>query len=276
MAADRPEPPAASQPPAAEPAVPTDRPEPSPAGPAVMADRPEPSTAGPPEPSMPAGRAEPLVTTESSEAAESSAPAASRALPDDWSRWRDEVDLAGYDERWRRLAEAGHNPHGEADLVSSYRPASVLDAGCGTGRVAIELARRGVRVLGVDADPDMIAAARAKAPELTWLCADLADLAGLAVAERFDVVVLAGNVVPYVAAGQRAAAVAACAGLLAEGGRLIAGFTLRPGWPTVAEYAGWCAAAGLLAEANYATWDGAPFRDVTDGGDYLVAVHRAS
>jgi SAM-dependent methyltransferase len=134
--------------------------------------------------------------------------------------------------------------------------------------VAVELARRGVRVLGVDADPDMIDAARAKAPELAWLCA---DLAGMAPTERFDVVVLAGNVVPYVAAEHRAAAVAACARALAADGRLVAGFTLRPGWPTPAEYDGWCTAAGLVAEASYASWDGAPF---ADGGDYLVAVHR--
>jgi SAM-dependent methyltransferase len=179
------------------------------------------------------------------------------------------VDLAGYDDRWRRMAEAGENPHGEADLVSAYRPASVLDAGCGTGRVAIELARRGIRVLGVDADPDMITAARAKAPELAWR---QVDLAGLALDERFDVVVLAGNVVPYVAASRRAAAIAACAGVLTGGGRLVAGFTLRPGWPSPAEYDSWCAAVGLVAEASYATWDGAPF---ADSGDYLVAVHRA-
>jgi 2-polyprenyl-3-methyl-5-hydroxy-6-metoxy-1,4-benzoquinol methylase len=87
-------------------------------------------------------------------------------LPDDWRSWRAQEDLARYDERFRRLAESGGNPHGEADLVASYKPATVLDAGCGTGRVAIELARRGIAVLGVDADPDMIAAARSKAPEL--------------------------------------------------------------------------------------------------------------
>ena len=194
-------------------------------------------------------------------------------LPDDWARWREQVDLTGYDERWRRMAEAGHNPHGEADLVWSYHPASVLDAGCGTGRVAVELARRGARVLGVDADPDMIAAARAKAPELRWLCA---DLAGLEVPDgaRFDVVVLAGNVIPYVAPASRAAAVAGCASALAAGGRLVAGFSLRPGWPSAADHDRWCADAGLVAEARHASWDGAPFVDPSDGGDYLVSVHR--
>lgn len=188
-------------------------------------------------------------------------------LPRDWGSWRQQLDVSGYDERWRRMAAAGHNPHGEADFVCRYRPRTMLDAGCGTGRVAIELARRGVRVHGVDADPDMIAAARVKAPELDWTCADLAEFVA---ADRFDLVVLAGNVVPYVAAGSRAAAVAACAGAVLPGGRVVAGFTLRPGWPSARDYQGWCADAGLVAEDRFATWDGDPYQ----GGDYLVAVHR--
>lgn len=188
-------------------------------------------------------------------------------LPDDWDRWRRQVDLDAYDDRWGRLAAAGVNPHGEADLLSTYRPRTVLDGGCGTGRLGIELARRGVTVLGVDADPDMIAAARLKAPELEWLARDLAELDR---PERFDVVALAGNVVPYVVASRRAAAVAACARHLAPGGRLVAGFALQPGWPSLADYDGWCAAAGLVAEDRWATWDRAAY----DGGDYVVSVHR--
>jgi SAM-dependent methyltransferase len=231
-------------------------------------------------------------------------------LPADWDSWRDQVALTGYDERWRRMAEAGVNPHGEADLVSWYRPSSVLDGGCGTGRVAIELARRGVRVLGVDADPDMISAARAKAPSLRWRLADLTELDAVLAAEpdavaaepdavaakpgaakpgaapptetdelaaetdtgpdRFDVVVLAGNVVPYIAAEYRPAAVAACARALSARGRLIAGFSLRAGWPSVDDYDRWCLDAGLVAEDRFASWD----RDPYAGGDYLVAVHR--
>ena len=185
-------------------------------------------------------------------------------LPDDWSRWRDQVDLDSYDARWARMAEAGENPHGEADLVGRYGPSSVLDGGCGTGRVGIELARRGIAVLGVDADPDMIAAARAKAPELEWVAVDLADLDR---PEHFDVVVLAGNVVPYVAVERRPAAVAACARHLAPGGRLIAGFQLQDGWPTLADYDGWC--EGLECEDRWSTWDGEPYA----GGPYAVSVH---
>ncbi|WP_300007572.1 class I SAM-dependent methyltransferase [Pseudonocardia sp.] len=182
------------------------------------------------------------------------------SLPADWERWRDQVDLDAYDERWAQLAQ----PHGEADLVMTYAPAAVLDGGCGTGRVGIELARRGVTVIGVDPDPDMIAAARTKAPTLEWLLLDLADLDR---PERFDLAVLAGNVVPY--AQRRAEVVAACARHLTPGGRLVAGFQLQDGWPTLAEYDAWCAATGLEPEDRWSTWD----RDPYTGGDYAVSAH---
>lgn len=167
------------------------------------------------------------------------------------------------------MVAVGENPHGEADLIACYRPESVLDGGCGTGRVGIELARRGISVLGVDVDEDMVAAARAKAPDLEWL---VCDLAALARPERFDLVALAGNVIPYVADGDRAAAVEACARHLRPGGRLIAGFRLQDGWPTLADYDGWCTAVGLDIEDRFATWDREPYT----GGNYAVSVHQLS
>lgn len=191
-------------------------------------------------------------------------------LPQDWSRWRERASLADYDQRWRRMAEAGANPHGEVDLVCTYQPRAVLDGGCGTGRVAIELARRGVRVVGTDLDQTMLARARAKADQLTWVPADLGELD---LPDRFDVVVLAGNVIPYVEAGRRAAAVLACARHLVPGGRLIAGFQLQPGWPTLADYDQWCERAGLAPENRWSTWDREPFRA---GGSYAVSVHRSA
>ena len=70
------------------------------------------------------------------------------------SRWSERTDVprgASYDERWRELEAKGVSIHGEADLVAWLAPGgSVLDAGCGTGRVAIELARRGHEIVGVD------------------------------------------------------------------------------------------------------------------------------
>lgn len=52
------------------------------------------------------------------------------------------------------------------DLVLAGRgPLEVIDLGCGTGFLALELAQRGHRVTGVDFAPAMIAAARRKAAE---------------------------------------------------------------------------------------------------------------
>ena len=196
-------------------------------------------------------------------------------LPADWESWKSRVDLDAYDARWAAMAEAGHDPHGEAGLVQALLTeaavstdgpaATVLDGGCGTGRVAIELDRRGIGVTGVDPDPDMIAAARAKAPGLRW---ETSGLEHLDLPDRFGLVVLAGNVIPY--ATDRSGVVAGCARHLRPGGLLLAGFTLQPGWPTPGDYDGWCAAAGLVPEQRWATWD----RDPYTGGDYLVALHR--
>jgi SAM-dependent methyltransferase len=146
-------------------------------------------------------------------------------------------------------------------------PKTVLDAGCGTGRVAIELARRGVDVVGVDPDASMISTARRLAPELTWVRADMSDVQ---LDRRFDVVVMAGNVPLFTPPGTQAALVAGCARHLRPGGRLVCGFQLNRDYG-VAEYDEHCRAAGLELVERWATWDRAPF----DGGDYAVSVHHS-
>lgn len=191
---------------------------------------------------------------------------------------------AAYDERFDRLAASGLNVHGEADLVSVLLeggPAQVLDAGCGTGRVAIELSRRGFEVVGVDLDPHMLAAARAKAPELRWVEADLAA-PGFDLGRRFDLVVAAGNVMIFLAPGTEAVAVANLARHLVPGGLLVAGFQLgekgqkgqkgRLALAGADGYDAMCADAGLSLAHRWATWERGPWGD---GGDYAVSAHRA-
>lgn len=51
-------------------------------------------------------------------------------------------------------------PHALIDDLVALRPVSVLDVACGTGKVAVELARRGMRVLGVEIDERMADLAR--------------------------------------------------------------------------------------------------------------------
>jgi SAM-dependent methyltransferase len=187
-------------------------------------------------------------------------------------RWR-ESDVprgAAYDRRFEQLEASGADVHGEAALVDAYGPGSVLDAGCGTGRVAIELARRGHPVVGVDVDPAMLESARAKAPALEWIEGDLTNGA-LDVGRTFDVVVLAGNVLIFVPPGSEGQVIANAARWLAPGGRLVAGYSLRPGGLDTARHDAFAAAAGLELEDRWSSWDRRPYGD---GDDYAVAVHR--
>jgi len=172
-----------------------------------------------------------------------------------------------YDQRWAEIAAEGKDVHGEADFVQRLAPRSVLDAGCGTGRVAIELARRGADVVGVDIDASMLEVARAKQPDLAWVQADLADVA---LGRTFEVVVLAGNVMIFLTPGTEGPVVANLARHLGPGGALVAGFSLDAGRLDLVAYDGHADAAGLLLAERWATWERRPF----DGGNYAVSVHR--
>ena len=84
----------------------------------------------------------------------------------------------------------------------------------------------GLPVVGVDNDPSMLATARAKAPELEWVEADLDGLDTDSATGGFDAVVAAGNVMIFLAHGSEARVVASLARHLEPGGLLIAGFQL--------------------------------------------------
>ena len=181
-------------------------------------------------------------------------------------------DGRAYQAKFDQLAEEGVDVHGEARLILSLlegapQPPSVLDAGCGTGRVATELARRGVEVVGVDVDASMIGEARRRQPALEWLHADLASLS---LGRRFSVVALAGNVPLFCPPADRRALVASCAAHLAGGGIMVAGFQLD-GRYSLEEWDEACADAGLVLTERWATWDRTPW---TPGADYAVSVHR--
>lgn len=94
---------------------------------------------------------------------------------------------------WQRFFDAhaenydqnGFTKHTEAevDFLLSLYPilpgARILDVGCGTGRHAIALARRGYRVCGLDISEGMLSVARGKAQaagiDVTWVHGDATD-----------------------------------------------------------------------------------------------------
>ncbi|MGQ4363288.1 class I SAM-dependent methyltransferase [Streptomyces sp. SAS_272] len=184
-----------------------------------------------------------------------------------------------YARRFARLAESGQDVHGEAAFCDALlQPAArVLDAGCGTGRIAIRLSRLGHRCTGVDVDVSMLAVARRDAPEQEWLHGDLAYLDGLGLEAGFDLALAAGNVIPLLAPGTEPAVVRQLAAVLRSGGLLITGMGLDAEHlplpePTVTleEFDDWCAQAGLTLRQRFATWSGDPYRP---GGGYAVSVH---
>ena len=79
---------------------------------------------------------------------------------------------------------------GEADIVHAAVPrgASILELGCGTGRILRPLAALGHPVTGVDDSPDMLA----RSPDLPTVCS---AIEALRLDRRFDVVLLASTMI---------------------------------------------------------------------------------
>ncbi len=109
----------------------------------------------------------------------------------------------------RLLRAHGHNPH------------SLLELGAGTGRLAVELARDGLRVLGIDASTDMVERAKERRRQLDvgGISFVAADATRFRAEQRFDGVIACFHVLNYMATPQMlAAAFSTAAAHLEPGG----------------------------------------------------------
>ncbi|WP_374157709.1 class I SAM-dependent methyltransferase [Mycobacterium sp. G7A2] len=179
---------------------------------------------------------------------------------------------AWYIERFRAMARAGDDLGGEARFVDAMAPrgAHILDAGCGPGRVGGYLAAAGHRVVGVDVDPALIAAAEQDHPGPRWLVGDLAelDLPARGVGEPFDVIVSAGNVMTFLAPSTRVPVLFRLRSHLRADGRLVIGFGAGRDYE-FGQFLADAVTAGLAAELLLSAWDVRPF---TEDSGFLVAL----
>ncbi|MBI2897944.1 MAG: class I SAM-dependent methyltransferase [Deltaproteobacteria bacterium] len=161
--------------------------------------------------------------------------------------------------RWRasRLGEVTERLERDLvlELAGPLAGARVLDVGCGDGTHAIDAAARGGRVVGIDADPSMLQAARRRARE-RGVAVELRDgrVERLPSADASFDVVFAVTVLCFVA--DAAGAVREIARVLAPGGRLIVGDLGRfSTWAVWRRLRGWLGAT---------TWRRARFRSADE------------
>lgn len=124
-------------------------------------------------------------------------------------------DPASYDARHGFVHQLAG---GVVELLEPKPGERILDAGAGTGHLAARIAASGADVLGIDASPEMVAAARREYPQLRF---EVADLRTYRPAEPFDAV-FSNATLHWILEATEAAATLAAA--LRPGGRLVVEF----------------------------------------------------
>ncbi len=173
---------------------------------------------------------------------------------------------------WRRRA-ARSRTWLILELVGPSARLHILDVGCGEAALAVTLAQRGALVTGVDVDPGMLAAGRARA-EAAGVALELmtGDVRALPFADGSFDIVLAVTVLCFV--DDTARALGEMARVLRPGGRLVIGELGR--WNL------WAARRRISGWLGSRTWQSATFRSaralkrlVTDAGLAVTAVRGA-
>ena len=168
-------------------------------------------------------------------------------MRDDAVAWHD-VECASFTHDlplWRELAEE--------------RPGPVLDIGCGTGRVALDLASRGHAVTALDSDPELVRELARRARERGLRVETIAaDARSFSLPARFHLAIAPMQVAQLLGGPSGRVAFLACAGAaLASGGVLAVALSdpaeavpeeeVLPPLPDVREEDGWVLSSRPLA-----------------------------
>ncbi|MGL5810782.1 MAG: class I SAM-dependent methyltransferase [Nocardioides sp.] len=195
-----------------------------------------------------------------------------------WVLERTVAQRQAYTRRFDNLAATGQDVDGEGRFVDAIadRGATILDAGCGTGRLAAYLRDRGHRAVGVDADELLVDAGKRGRPDLPLVAMDLLamtpeSLAAAGLPARYDLVVAAGNVMVYLAPGTESEVVSRLAAVLRPGGRVAFGFATDRAF-THADLDRIAAGAGWIFEHRFGTWQCAP---AGSGSGWAVSVFHS-
>ena len=149
-----------------------------------------------------------------------------RTARDAWERLTSDAPVSGI----RATVRAGREAMRAgllAWLPEDMTGLRLLDAGCGTGSLAVEAARRGAEVVAIDVAAGLVAIARERAPtklRIDWRVGDMLDPA----LGRFDHVVAMDSLIHY-----RAFDIVDTVAALAERTRGSLSFTFAPQTPAL-------------------------------------------
>lgn len=151
-----------------------------------------------------------------------------------------------------------------ATLIEPLGGKRILDVGCGDGALTVRLAAEGADVTGLDADPCMLAAARARAKTSGTATTFVdGDIRSLPFADGSFDTVMAITVLCFVGDAERV--VQEMARVLRPGGRLVLG--------ELGRYSLWAAKRRVAGWLGSKTWRNAMFRSANQLRQLAMAVH---